>query len=103
MAAVPGVDAALHDPAAALDLDGEIVAAAEVERFTRRGHGTRPVRFAPWELPEAAVRGCPDQAGSGADGIDLRDRSAPLGPGEHQPGQALGSAVPPVGDRGGRW
>ncbi|CAN5921127.1 hypothetical protein BH23ACT10_BH23ACT10_40280 [soil metagenome] len=35
-----GVNAVLHDQAAALVMDGRIVAAAEEERFTRRKHGT---------------------------------------------------------------
>jgi carbamoyltransferase len=43
-------------------VDGHIVAAAEEERFSRRKHGKRPVPFAAWELPEAAVRWCLAQA-----------------------------------------
>ena len=39
---VLGVNAVFHDPAAALVVDGEIVAAAEEERFTRRKHGKTP-------------------------------------------------------------
>ena len=39
---VLGVNAVFHDPAAALVVDGEIVAAAEEERFSRRKHGKRP-------------------------------------------------------------
>jgi carbamoyltransferase len=55
---VLGVNAVFHDPAAALVVDGEIVAAAEEERFSRRKHGKRPVPFSTWELPEASVRWC---------------------------------------------
>ena len=53
---VLGINAIYHDPAAALVVDGEIVAAAEEERFSRRKHGKRPVPFAAWELPELAAR-----------------------------------------------
>ena len=51
-----GVNAIFHDPSAALVIDGEIVAAAEEERFSRRKHGKRPVPFSAWELPELAMR-----------------------------------------------
>ena len=52
---VLGVNAIFHDPAAALVVDGRIVAAAEEERFSRRKHGKRPVPFSAWELPELAA------------------------------------------------
>ncbi|MGV9573979.1 carbamoyltransferase N-terminal domain-containing protein, partial [Streptomyces nigra] len=39
---VLGINALFHDPAAALVVDGRIVAAAEEERFSRRKHGKRP-------------------------------------------------------------
>ena len=55
---VLGVNAVFHDPAAALVVDGEIVAAAEEERFSRRKHGKTPVPFSTWELPEAAIEYC---------------------------------------------
>jgi carbamoyltransferase len=55
---VLGVNAVFHDPAAALVVDGDIVAAAEEERFSRRKHGKPPVAFSTWELPEQAVRWC---------------------------------------------
>jgi carbamoyltransferase len=60
---VLGVNAVFHDPAAALVVDGEIVAAAEEERFTRRKHGKPPVAFSTWELPERAARWCLARAG----------------------------------------
>jgi carbamoyltransferase len=60
---VLGINAIFHDPAAALVVDGEIVAAAEEERFSRRKHGKRPVPFSAWELPEQAARWCLEQAG----------------------------------------
>ncbi len=60
---VLGVNAVFHDPAAALVVDGEIVAAAEEERFTRRKHGKSPVPFSTWELPEQAIGFCLAEAG----------------------------------------
>lgn len=58
-----GINATFHDSAAALVVDGEVVAAAEEERFSRRKHGKRPVPFSTWELPEAAMRWCLAYAG----------------------------------------
>ncbi|WP_327267470.1 carbamoyltransferase [Streptomyces sp. NBC_01218] len=60
---VLGVNALFHDPAAALVVDGRIVAAAEEERFSRRKHGKRPLPFSAWELPELSARWCLEQAG----------------------------------------
>jgi carbamoyltransferase len=60
---VLGVNAVFHDPAAALVIDGETVAAAEEERFSRRKHGKDPVPFSTWELPVQAARWCLEQAG----------------------------------------
>jgi carbamoyltransferase len=68
---VLGVNALFHDPAAALVIDGQTVAAAEEERFSRRKHGHRPVPFAAWELPEMAARWCLDEAG-----LDITDVDA---------------------------
>jgi carbamoyltransferase len=60
---VLGVNAVFHDPAAALVVDGEIVAAAEEERFTRRKQGKPPVAFSTWELPERSMAWCLEHAG----------------------------------------
>ena len=60
---VLGVNAVFHDPAAALLVDGEVVAAAEEERFSRRKHGKSPVPFSTWELPEQAIAFCLSEAG----------------------------------------
>jgi carbamoyltransferase len=60
---VLGINAAFHDPAAALVADGEIVAAAEEERFSRRKHGKAAVPFSAWEQPERAARWCLEHAG----------------------------------------
>lgn len=58
-----GINAVFHDPAAALVVDGRVVAAAEEERFSRRKHGKRPVAFSAWELPERSAAWCLAQAG----------------------------------------
>ncbi|OUC93388.1 carbamoyltransferase family protein [Streptosporangium minutum] len=65
-----GINAIFHDPAAALVVDGEIVAAAEEERFSRRKHGKRPVPFSAWELPERAAAWCLEQAGLRPEDLD---------------------------------
>jgi carbamoyltransferase len=67
---VLGLNAVFHDPAAALVVDGEVVAAAEEERFSRRKHGKRPVPFATWELPELSARWCLQRAGIGPEDLD---------------------------------
>src|SRR5690242_3728633 len=70
MARVLGVNAVFHDPAAALVVDGAIVAAAEEERFSRRKHGKSPVPFSTWELPEQSARWCLRHAGLDAAELD---------------------------------
>ena len=70
MTAVLGLNAVFHDPAAALVVDGQIVAAAEEERFTRRKHGKLPVPFSTWELPEQSMKWCLAAGGIGADELD---------------------------------
>ena len=67
---VLGINAIFHDPAAALVIDGETVAAAEEERFSRRKHGKRPVPFSAWELPEMAAGWCLEQGGIDASELD---------------------------------
>ena len=67
---VLGVNAVFHDPAAALVVDGEIVAAAEEERFSRRKHGKACVPFSTWELPEQAIKWCLQRAGIAPDELD---------------------------------
>ncbi|MCU1653542.1 MAG: carbamoyltransferase [Pseudonocardia sp.] len=66
-----GINAVFHDPAAALLVDGQIVAAAEEERFSRRKHGKRPVPFSAWEQPEQAAAWCLAEAGIKAEDLDL--------------------------------
>ena len=67
---VLGINGVFHDPAAALVVDGAIVAAAEEERFTRRKHGKSPVPFSTWELPEHAARWCLEHAALSPDDLD---------------------------------
>src|SRR3712207_288746 len=87
-----GINAIFHDPAAALIVDGEIVAAAEEERFSRRKHGKRPVPFSAWELPERSAAWCLRQAGLDAGDIDAVAYS--FDPALCQPAEALGIADP---------
>ncbi|MFG2108964.1 carbamoyltransferase family protein [Micromonospora chersina] len=67
---VLGINAIFHDPAAALVVDGRVVAAAEEERFSRRKHGKRPVPFSAWELPELSAAWCLANAGIDVDALD---------------------------------
>ncbi len=65
-----GINAAFHDSAAALVVDGAVVAAAEEERFTRIKHAKRPLPFSAWELPFHAIDFCLGQAGVTLGGVD---------------------------------
>jgi carbamoyltransferase len=67
---VLGINAVFHDSAAALLVDGNVVAAAEEERFTRRKHGKPAVPFSTWELPERSARWCLKAAGLDAGDVD---------------------------------
>ena len=58
-----GISAYYHDSAACLVRDGEIVAAAQEERFTRKKHDH--------EFPQQAVNFCLDEAGIEARELDL--------------------------------
>jgi carbamoyltransferase len=60
-----GINAAYHDCAACLVADGELIAAAEEERFTHVKHGKRAVPFTAWQLPYHAIDFCLRQAGIG--------------------------------------
>ncbi len=57
-----GISAYYHDSAAALIVDGRIVAAAQEERFSRKKHDAR--------FPEHAVRYCLTEGGIGLSDID---------------------------------
>jgi carbamoyltransferase len=65
-----GVNAAFHDPAAALVKDGQLLAAAEEERFNRVKHGKRPTPFSAYELPFNAIDYCLSEAGVTLSDVD---------------------------------
>jgi len=67
---VLGINGVFHDPAAALVVDGVVVAAGEEERFSRRKHGKVPVPFSTWQLPEAAAAWCLAHGGVDAAALD---------------------------------
>jgi carbamoyltransferase len=67
---VLGINAAFHDPSAAVVIDGVTIAAAEEERFNRRKHGKAPMPFTTWELPERAARWCLEYAGVEPEELD---------------------------------
>ena len=58
-----GISAFYHDSSAALLVDGEIVAAAQEERFTRVKHD--------FEFPSNAVQYCLDEAGITTEQLDF--------------------------------
>jgi carbamoyltransferase len=58
-----GINAVYHDSAACLVRDGQMVAAAEEERFTHVKHGKRPVPFSTYQLPFHAIDYCLEAAG----------------------------------------
>ena len=62
MTAILGISAFYHDSAAALVVDGDIVAAAQEERFSRRKHDER--------FPARALEYCLAHAGLRADQLD---------------------------------
>ena len=85
---VLGINAIFHDPAAALVVDGRVVAAAEEERFSRRKHGKRPVPFSAWELPEQSAAWCLENAGLRPEDLDMVAYS--YDPGDCRPASELG-------------
>ena len=62
MKKILGISAFYHDSAAAMLVDGDIVAAAQEERFTRKKHTP--------DFPVNAVRYCLEYAGCGIDELD---------------------------------
>src|SRR5690242_12057103 len=58
-----GINAVYHDSAACLVRDGQVIAAAEEERFTHIKHGKRPIPFSTYELPYHAIDFCLREAG----------------------------------------
>jgi carbamoyltransferase len=65
-----GINAAYHDPAACLVKDGQVIAAAEEERFTHVKHGKRPIPFSTYELPFHAIEYCLREGGINLIDID---------------------------------
>ena len=58
-----GISAYYHDSAACLLRDGEIIAAAQEERFTRKKHDAR--------FPRQAIEYCLSEAGIGVEHLDI--------------------------------
>lgn len=65
-----GINAAFHDPSACLVKDGQVLAAAEEERFTHVKHGKRPVPFTTYILPYHAIDFCLKEAGIRLNQVD---------------------------------
>lgn len=65
-----GINAAFHDSAACILKDGQLLAAAEDERFTHIKHGKRPVPFTTFELPFHAIDYCLGVAGIHINDVD---------------------------------
>jgi carbamoyltransferase len=66
-----GINAVFHESAAAIMVDGKVLAACEEERFTRVKHAKEARVDNPQELPERAVRFCLDFAGLRPEDIDI--------------------------------
>ncbi len=62
MTSILGISAFYHDSAAALVVDGDIVAAAQEERFTRKKHDP--------DFPKNAIQYCLEEAGISAEELD---------------------------------
>ena len=62
MTAILGISAFYHDSAAALVIDGDIVAAAQEERFTRQKHDS--------SFPVSAINYCLAEAGISPEELD---------------------------------
>lgn len=58
-----GINSAYHEPAAAVVIDGQLIAAAEEERFTRVKHGKKAEPGTADELPWNAINSCLDRGG----------------------------------------
>src|SRR4051812_41176450 len=58
-----GISAYYHDAAAALLRDGQVIAAAQEERFTRKKHDS--------SFPHNAIRACLESTGTRASEIDF--------------------------------
>jgi carbamoyltransferase len=65
-----GINAVFHDSSACILRDGQLVAAAEEERFTHIKHGKRPVPFSTYVLPYHAINYCLEVAGIQLNDVD---------------------------------
>jgi carbamoyltransferase len=65
-----GINAVFHDSAACILKDGQLLAAAEEERFTHVKHGKRPIPFSTYELPFHAIDYCLRIAGIHLNDVD---------------------------------
>lgn len=65
-----GINAVFHDSAACLIRNGELIAAAEEERFTQIKHGKRPIPFSTYELPFHAINYCLETANIHLNDVD---------------------------------
>ncbi|MBW1859429.1 MAG: carbamoyltransferase [Deltaproteobacteria bacterium] len=67
---VLGINSVYHESSAALVVDGELLAAAEEERFSRKKHAKEARIDNPHDLPLKAIKYCLDSVGVGPDEID---------------------------------
>ena len=65
-----GINAVFHDSSACIIKDGQLLAAAEEERFTHIKHGKRPIPFSTYELPFHAIDYCLQVAGIHLSDVD---------------------------------
>jgi carbamoyltransferase len=65
-----GINSAFHDSAACIIKDGELLAAAEDERFTHIKHGKRPIPFSTYEIPFHSIFYCLETAGIHINDVD---------------------------------
>lgn len=65
-----GINAAFHDSSACIIRDGQLIAAAEEERFTQIKHGKRPIPFSAYELPFHSIDYCLKMAGIHLNDVD---------------------------------
>lgn len=65
-----GINATFHDSAACIIKDGNLLAAAEDERFTHVKHGKRPIPFSAYEIPFHSIDYCLRVAGIHINEVD---------------------------------
>jgi carbamoyltransferase len=100
-----GINAAYHDCSACLVRDGEVLAAAEEERFTRIKHGKRPVPFSTWQLPFHAIDYCLKEAGIAL--VDVEHVAYSYDPwlllGAHKEKESISLPLQPSAYPSGEW